>query len=190
MIPSLCICWECTVAVYANIAINQADLVIALGVRFDDRVTGKLSEFCKNAKFIHVDIDASEINKNIVVDIPVQGDVKRALKMFNGLVKPKKDMGPWLKEIKGWKKEFPLRYERHVKDIVPQHVICETQRLAQKDTIVSVGVGQHQMWVAQFWRFEEPRRWLSSSGLGAMGFGLPAAMGAQVAFSKKTSDKL
>lgn len=173
------------VAVYANIAMNHADLVIALGVRFDDRVTGKLSEFCKNAKFIHVDIDASEINKNIAVDVPIQGDVKQALKMLNGLVKAKKDIGPWLKEVQGWKKEFPLQYEKHEKAISPQHVICETQRLAEKDAIVSVGVGQHQMWTAQFWRFEEPRRWLSSSGLGAMGFGLPAAMGAQVAFPKR-----
>jgi acetolactate synthase I/II/III large subunit len=172
-------------AVYANIAMNHADLIIALGVRFDDRVTGKLSEFCKNAKFIHVDIDASEINKNITVDIPIQGDLKPTLKMLNGLVKPKKDIGPWLKDVHGWKKEFPLHYEENSKSIAPQHVICETQRLAEKDAIVSVGVGQHQMWTAQFWRFEEPRRWLSSSGLGAMGFGLPAAMGAQVAFPKR-----
>jgi acetolactate synthase-1/2/3 large subunit len=172
-------------AVYANIAMNHADLIIALGVRFDDRVTGKLSEFCKNAKFIHVDIDASEINKNITVDIPIQGDLKPTLKMLNGLVKPKKDIKPWLKDVQGWKKEFPLHYEKHEKVISPQHVICETQRLAEKDAIVSVGVGQHQMWTAQFWRFEEPRRWLSSSGLGAMGFGLPAAMGAQVAFPKR-----
>jgi acetolactate synthase I/II/III large subunit len=172
-------------AVYANIAMNHADLIIALGVRFDDRVTGKLSEFCKNAKFIHVDIDASEINKNITVDIPIQGDLKPTLKMLNGLVKPKKDIGPWLKDVHGWKKEFPLHYEKHEKVISPQHVICETQRLAEKDAIVSVGVGQHQMWTAQFWRFEEPRCWLSSSGLGAMGFGLPAAMGAQVAFPKR-----
>jgi acetolactate synthase-1/2/3 large subunit len=172
-------------AVYANIAMNQADLVIALGVRFDDRVTGKLSEFCKNAKFIHADIDASEINKNILVDIPVQGDVKQTLKSLNGLIKSKKNIAPWVKEVQEWKKEFPLHYEKHENDIVPQHVICETQRLAHKDAIVSVGVGQHQMWVAQFWRFDEPRRWLSSSGLGAMGFGLPAAMGAQVALPNR-----
>ena len=172
-------------AVYANIAINQADLVLALGVRFDDRVTGKLAEFCKNAKFIHIDIDASEINKNIEVDIPVQGDAKNALKMMNRLAKPKKDIGPWIQQINKWKKEFPLRYDLHKNDIVPQHVIVKTQQLANKDVIVSVGVGQHQMWVAQFWRFEKPRCWLSSSGLGAMGFGLPSAMGAQVAFPKR-----
>lgn len=172
-------------AVYANIAINQADLVLALGVRFDDRVTGKLSEFCKGAKFIHVDIDASEINKNIVVDVPIQGDVKHALQLMNDMVHSKMDIKPWTKQINGWKKEFPLNYDLHKNDIVPQHVICETQKLADKDVIVSVGVGQHQMWVSQFWRFDKPRRWLSSSGLGAMGYGLPAAMGAQVAFPNR-----
>ena len=169
-------------AVYANIAINQADLVIALGVRFDDRVTGKLAEFCKNAKFIHIDIDPSEINKNIVVDVPVQGDLKQALKMLNDTVEPKKNIGPWVKQIDGWKKEFPLAYQLDEKAIVPQHVVVETQKLADEDCIVSVGVGQHQMWTAQFWRFHSPRNWLCSSGLGSMGFGLPAAMGAQVAY--------
>jgi len=172
-------------AVYANIAINQADLVIALGVRFDDRVTGKLSEFCPNAQFIHVDVDASEIHKNIAVDIPIQGDVKLALHKMNDLVKPKKDLQPWIKQIEAWKKEFPLQYTQHKKHIVPQHVICEVQRLMNEDAIISVGVGQHQMWAEQFLRFKKPRHWLSSSGLGAMGFGLPAAMGAQVAFPKR-----
>ncbi len=172
-------------AVYANIAINHADLVIALGVRFDDRVTGKLSEFCKGAKFIHVDIDASEINKNIPVEIPIQGDVKQALKMMNELVEPKKDIGPWHKQIDAWKKEFPLQYKLDKKAIVPQHVIEECNKMADKDVIVSVGVGQHQMWVAQYWNFDKPFHWLCSSGLGAMGFGLPAAMGAQVAYPKR-----
>lgn len=169
-------------AVYANIAINHADLVIALGVRFDDRVTGKLSEFCKGAKIIHVDIDASEINKNVAVDIPIQGDLKIALQKINELVKAKKDIQPWVKQIDDWKKEFPLEYAPNDKHIVPQRVICELQKIADDDAIVSVGVGQHQMWTSQFWRFKEPRNWLCSSGLGAMGFGLPAAMGAQVAF--------
>ncbi len=169
-------------AVYANIAMNHADLVIALGVRFDDRVTGKLSEFCKDAKFIHIDIDATEINKNITVDIPIQGDLRLALQKMNELVKPKKEIQPWVKQIDQWKNEFPLEYTPDDKHIVPQRVICELQKLADDDAIISVGVGQHQMWVAQFWRFREPRNWLCSSGLGAMGFGLPAAMGAKVAF--------
>ncbi len=171
-------------AVYANIAINNADLVIALGVRFDDRVTGKLAEFCKNAKFIHVDIDASEINKNIAIDVPIQGDAKQALKMMIDQVEKKKDIGPWVKQVEDWKKEFPLTYKEDKKDIVPQHVITELQKLADEDAVVSVGVGQHQMWTAQFWRFQKPRRWLCSSGLGSMGFGLPAAMGAQAALPK------
>ncbi len=168
-------------AIYANIAMNHADLIIALGVRFDDRVTGKLSEFCKGAKFIQVDIDASEINKNIAIEIPIQGDVRRALKMLNDRVEPKKEIGPWIKKVNKWKKDFPLKYDLHKSDIVPQHLITEMRKLADKDAIVSVGVGQHQMWTAQFWDFNEPLRWLCSSGLGAMGFGLPAAMGAQVA---------
>jgi len=169
-------------AVYANIAINNADLVIALGVRFDDRVTGKLSEFCKGAQFIQVDIDATEINKNILIDIPIQGDVKEALKMMNERVEAKSNIGPWVKQVKEWKKEFPLKYDLHKDDIVPQHVISELTRMADKNAIVSVGVGQHQMWTSQFWNFNEPRNWLCSSGLGSMGYGLPAAMGAQVAF--------
>ena len=172
-------------AVYANIAINNADLVIALGVRFDDRVTGKLSEFCKGAKFIHVDIDASEINKNIVVEIPIQGDVKLALKMMNEQVEKKKDIDPWIEQVAAWKKEFPLKYKLDKNAIVPQNVIEECNKLAEKDVIVSVGVGQHQMWVAQYWNFDKPFHWLCSSGLGSMGFGLPAAMGAQVAYPKR-----
>jgi acetolactate synthase-1/2/3 large subunit len=172
-------------AVYANIAMNHADLIIALGVRFDDRVTGKLSEFCKNAKFIHVDIDATEINKNITVDVPIQGDLKPTLKQMTELVQPLKGIQPWLKQIKGWKKEFPFVVPSSKKSIVPQQVIVDAQKLADEDVIVSVGVGQHQMWAAQFWRFNEPRNWLCSSGLGAMGFGLPAAMGAQVAYPNR-----
>jgi len=172
-------------AVYANIAMNHADLVIALGVRFDDRVTGKLSEFCKNAQFIQVDIDASEINKNISIAIPIQGDVKQALKMMNERVEKKKDIQSWTKQVKGWKKEFPLAYDLHEDDIVPQHVIAELDKIADDNAIISVGVGQHQMWAAQFWNFNHPRNWLCSSGLGAMGFGLPAAMGAQVAFPNR-----
>ena len=172
-------------AVYANIAINHADLVIAMGVRFDDRVTGKLSEFCKNAKFIHIDIDPTEINKNIVVDVPIQGDVKQTLKILDKYVEPKKDIKPWIKQINAWKKEFPLSFESIKGQIVPQCVVDHINNLSAKDAIFSVGVGQHQMWAAQFLDFDKPNNWLSSSGLGAMGFGLPAAMGAQVACPKR-----
>ena len=169
-------------AVYANIAMNHADLVIAMGVRFDDRVTGKLAEFCKNAQIIHIDIDPTEINKNIVVDIPIQGDVRLALKILHDFVEPKKEIKPWIKQVQGWKKEFPLEFKLKKGEIVPQSVVSEINKLADDNAIFSVGVGQHQMWAAQFLDFDKPNNWLCSSGLGAMGYGLPAAMGAQVAF--------
>jgi acetolactate synthase I/II/III large subunit len=172
-------------AVYANIAINHADLVIAMGVRFDDRVTGKLAEFCKNAQFIHIDIDPAEINKNILVDIPIQGDLKETLKTLNSYLEPQKVISPWIKQIANWKKEFPLTFESKKNEIVPQSVVSNINKLADKDTIFSVGVGQHQMWAAQFLDFSKPNNWLCSSGLGAMGYGLPAAMGAKVAFPKR-----
>lgn len=172
-------------AVYANIAMNHADVIIALGVRFDDRVTGKLAEFCKNAKFIHVDVDPSEINKNIKVDVPVQGDVGLFLKEINKTAKAC-DIAAWQKQVQAWKEEFPLKYELRDDEIVPQHVIREINRLAPEDTIISVGVGQHQMWTAQFYGFKQPRTLLSSSGLGSMGFGYPAAIGAQLAFPGRT----
>ena len=172
-------------AVYANIAINHADLVIAMGVRFDDRVTGKLTEFCKDAQFIQIDIDPTEINKNKLIDIPIQGDIKQALKTLDKYVKPLKDIQPWLKQIDAWKKEFPLSFESKKGQIVPQSVVHDINKISSKDAIFSVGVGQHQMWAAQFLDFDEPNNWLCSSGLGAMGYGLPAAMGAQVAFPKR-----
>ncbi|MBT5652817.1 MAG: acetolactate synthase large subunit, partial [Nitrospina sp.] len=120
-------------AVYANIAINHADLVIAMGVRFDDRVTGKLAEFCKNAQFIQIDIDPTEINKNITIDVPIQGDVKQALKILTGYVEPKKDIKPWVKQVNEWKKEFPLEFELKKGEIVPQSVVSDINKLAAKD---------------------------------------------------------
>ncbi|MCP5464470.1 MAG: biosynthetic-type acetolactate synthase large subunit [Deltaproteobacteria bacterium] len=172
-------------AVYANIAINNADLVLALGVRFDDRVTGKLEEFCKDAQIVHVDIDATEINKNKIADVPIQGDLKQTLEAFNEQAKKLK-IDDWVKQIQKWKKEFAHSYAEPKKEIVPQDVIVQLSNLAPKDAIISVGVGQHQMWTAQFYGFQEPRTWMSSSGLGSMGFGLPAAMGAQIAFPDRT----
>lgn len=172
-------------AVYANIAINNADLVLALGTRFDDRVTGKLEEFCGTAKVVHVDIDASEINKNKVVDVPIQGDVKAVLQQWNESVNYKAPQ-EWLDEVQGYKKKFAHSYSLSPDHIAPQRVIAELSKFLKEDDIVSVGVGQHQMWTAQFYGFQKPRTWLCSSGLGAMGFGLPAAMGAQVAHPHKT----
>jgi len=172
-------------SVYANYAINEADLVLALGVRFDDRVTGKLAEFAKHAKIIHVDIDASELNKNKVAHVPICSDVKPFLTDLCRIVEAPQIDG-WQQQCAQWKREDPLTYDRNFDGILAQHAIAELSRLTQKrDTIITVGVGQHQMWAAQFYRFQHPRTFESSSGLGTMGFGLPAAMGAQAAYPDK-----
>ncbi len=167
-------------SVYANLAVDQADLLIALGVRFDDRVTGKVEEFCKHGKIIHVDIDASELNKNKPAHIPVCSDVKYALDKLNKIVEPPEDISEWVEQCQQWKQDDPFKFNTSFPGIVQQHAIQELWKLtAEQDPVVAVGVGQHQMWAAQFYKFAEPRRWMSSSGLGTMGFGLPAAMGAQ-----------
>ena len=169
-------------AAYANYAVRDCDLLIALGVRFDDRVTGKLAEFAKNAKIIHVDIDASEINKNKVAHIPVCSDVKVALEELNKIVEAPEDIAQWVTDCKDLKAKHPFKYDQNFDGILQQHAIAELSALTQdRDTYITVGVGQHQMWAAQFYKFKEPRHWLSSSGLGTMGFGLPAAMGVQAA---------
>ena len=169
-------------SVYANYAVNDADLLIALGVRFDDRVTGKLEEFCKHGKIIHIDIDPSELNKNKIAHFPIVSDLKPALTELNKMVEPPEDMDAWVKQVKEWKVEHPFKYNQQYEGITQQHAISELWKMTQdRDTIISVGVGQHQMWAAQFYKFKHPRTWLCSSGLGTMGFGLPAAMGAQAA---------
>jgi acetolactate synthase-1/2/3 large subunit len=170
-------------SVYANYAVDEADLLIAIGVRFDDRVTGKVSEFARHGFIVHIDIDASEINKNKLVHVPIVADVEDALHALNKIVEPPEaPLGEWYARIDGWKREDPFSYDESFPGILPQHAIRELSRLAaERDTIVAVGVGQHQMWAAQFFTFRRPRTWLSSSGLGTMGFGLPAAMGAKVA---------
>jgi acetolactate synthase-1/2/3 large subunit len=170
-------------SVYANQAVDQADLLIAVGVRFDDRVTGKVAEFAQHGFIVHIDIDPSEINKNKLVHVPIVADVKESLAMLNSIVEPPAaDLDGWYAQIDAWKREDPFSYDRSFKGILPQHAIAELSRLtAERDTIITVGVGQHQMWSAQFYKFRRPRTWLSSSGLGTMGFGLPAAMGAKVA---------
>ncbi len=170
--------------VYANYAVDQSDLLLAFGVRFDDRVTGKLEEFAKHGKIVHVDIDASEIHKNKEAHIPVHGDVKEALVALNAALTKEDipDLSEWHHQIAGWKTKFPLSYGNAGDAILQQYAIDELWRQTHdKDTYVTVGVGQHQMWAAQFYKFDKPRRWLSSSGLGTMGFGLPAAMGVQSA---------
>jgi len=166
--------------VYANYAVDEADLLIALGVRFDDRVTGKVDEFCKHGKIIHVDIDASELNKNKPAHIPVCSDVKFVLQELNKTVEPPEDISAWVEQCQRWKKEDPLKYDANFPGITQQHAIDELWKLTlDRDPVISVGVGQHQMWAAQFFKFSKPRTFLSSSGLGTMGFGLPAAMGVQ-----------
>ncbi len=167
---------------YANYAVRDCDLLIALGVRFDDRVTGKLAAFAKNAKIIHVDIDASELNKNKVAHIPICSDVKYALDELNKIDEPPEDISEWVTHCMDLKKKHPFHYDQSYDGILQQHAIAELSALTQdRDTFITVGVGQHQMWAAQFYKFKQPRRWLSSSGLGTMGFGLPAAMGVQAA---------
>jgi acetolactate synthase I/II/III large subunit len=169
-------------SVYANWAIRDCDLLLALGVRFDDRVTGKLDAFAKHAKIIHIDIDPSELNKNKPAHFPIVSDVKYALQALIQAVEPGPDLDGWVDQCQQWKQEHPFKYDQTFDGILQQHAISELSRLTQdRKTIISVGVGQHQMWGAQFCKFRQPRRWLSSSGLGTMGFGLPAAMGAQAA---------
>ena len=172
--------------VYANLAVNDADLLLALGVRFDDRITGKLSEFCKHGKIIHIDIDPSEINKNKEAHIPVVADVKGTLGQLNKIVESPPDIDVWLDQIAQWRQADPLQYDHQFDGILAQHAIDQLWQLTRdRETIISVGVGQHQMWAAQHYKFRAPRTLLSSSGLGTMGFGLPAAIGAKVACPEK-----
>ncbi|MCL2348304.1 MAG: biosynthetic-type acetolactate synthase large subunit [Planctomycetaceae bacterium] len=169
--------------VYANYAIADCDLLIGLGVRFDDRVTGKVSEFAKNAKIVHVDIDPSEINKVKSADIPIVSDIAYFLTKLNRVVTvPDAEMSLWHAKIDDWKKRFPLSYKPNPEHILPQQAIEELWKATKNiDTMIATGVGQHQMWSAQYYKFKNPRTFLSSGGLGTMGFGLPAAMGAKVA---------
>jgi acetolactate synthase-1/2/3 large subunit len=170
-------------AVYANYAVDQADLLIALGVRFDDRVTGKVEEFCKHGKIVHIDIDASELNKNKPAHIPVCSDVKYALAELNKIVEKQDDISAWVKQCATWKADEPFHYNESFPGILQQHAIRELWKLTRDlDPVITVGVGQHQMWTAQYFPFTKPRTFLSSSGLGTMGFGLPAAMGVQSQF--------
>jgi acetolactate synthase I/II/III large subunit len=169
-------------AAYANYAVRDCDLLIALGVRFDDRVTGNVSAFAAHAKIIHIDIDASELNKNKEAHIGVCGNVRQALTELNKIVQPPEDITAWVKHIKELKAKYPFSYDESFDGILQQHAIRTLSEMtAEMDTYVTVGVGQHQMWAAQFFKFNRPRTWHSSSGLGTMGFGLPSAMGVQAA---------
>lgn len=177
----------------ANMAIHYSDLVIAVGARFDDRVTGKVSEFCPQAKVIHIDIDPTSIRKNVHVDIPIVGDCKHVLRELNNVLRAtvngdqKEFRKPWWDQIHSWQQEHPLRYEQDPESLIkPQHLIKRLYELtADRDPVVSTDVGQHQMWTAQYFLLSNPRTWLTSGGLGTMGLGFPAALGAQAAFRKR-----
>ncbi len=166
----------------ANHAINESDLLITIGARFDDRVTGKIEHFAPHARIIHIDIDPAEIGKNIVADIPIVGDVRMVLKEILKRFKSG-ETEDWCKKIQEWKAAHPLRYKQTEPGCLkPQFVIEELDRLSDGDAIVTTDVGQHQMWTAQYFRFKQPRTLITSGGLGTMGYGFPAAIGAQVAF--------
>jgi acetolactate synthase I/II/III large subunit len=174
----------------ANMGMTHTDLIIALGVRFDDRVTGRLAAFAPHAKVIHVDIDPAEIGKNRSADLPIVGNVKRVLPKLTAALR---ELSPalsgknaqarrdWWKQVRTWKEEHPLQPEFSDSEIKPQHLVAEIDRLSGGKAIVASDVGQHQMWAAQLIRYNEPRLWINSGGLGSMGFGLPAAIGAQFA---------
>ncbi|MBN1435498.1 MAG: biosynthetic-type acetolactate synthase large subunit [Sedimentisphaerales bacterium] len=165
---------------YANFAVQECDLLVAIGARFDDRITGDLSRFAPKAKVVHIDIDPTSISKSVKVDIPVVGGAKEILtEMVNHI--EHRDRAAWFGQINEWKRKYPLIYDNEGSSIRPQYVIEEVCRQTRGQAIVCTGVGQHQMWTAQFYRFSRPRHFISSGGLGTMGFGLPAAIGAQVA---------
>ena len=176
----------------ANMAMHQCDVLIAIGARFDDRVTGDLEQFCPSAKIIHIDVDPSSISKNIPVDVPIVGDVKHVLSELIALLENRKDLPtekdlkPWWNQIKEWQGINCLAYDRNSEIIKPQFVIEKLYELTRGDAYVTSDVGQHQMWAAQYYKFDKPRRWINSGGLGTMGFGLPAAMGVKKAFPDET----
>jgi acetolactate synthase-1/2/3 large subunit len=169
----------------ANYAMDEADLICCVGARFDDRITGKLSEFAPRAKFIHIDVDPAEISKNVPVHIPVVGDAKNVLTKlvaeYRALEIDSSRLDTWWERIEGWRAKHPLRYDEAANgEIKPQYLVQALYEATDGDAIVTTDVGQHQMWAAQYYHFNHPRRWINSGGLGTMGFGLPAAMGAKI----------
>ena len=177
-----------------NQSICQCDLLVAIGARFDDRVTGRLKDFASQSKKIHIDVDPSEVNKNVRVDLALVGDARETLRaLIDELKRQAREGKPaahsgrqqWLQRIESWRGEHPLTYDKYGHTVKPQYVIETLSNFAAEDAILAVDVGQHQMWAAQFWSFNHPRTCLSSSGLGSMGYGFPAAMGAQLAFPNR-----
>ncbi len=174
---------------YANRAVNEADLLLAFGVRFDDRVTGKVSEFAKHGTIVHIDIDYAEFDKNKHVHLPILSDVKYALARLNSIIRKegraRKNFPAWKKDIETWRTAEPFKFVNHHDKIAPQLVIQKLWEMTKGDAIITTGVGQHQMWAGQFYNFDKPRTFLTSGGLGTMGFGYPTALGAKVACPKK-----
>jgi acetolactate synthase I/II/III large subunit len=175
----------------ANYAMDEADLIVAIGARFDDRITGKLSEFAPRAKFIHIDVDPAEISKNIPAHIPIVGDAKRVLEKliveYRALEADPSRLEEWWTRINAWREKHPLKYADSAdSEIKPQRMIEAVYEATGGDAIITSDVGQHQMWTAQYFHFNKPRRWINSGGLGTMGFGLPAAMGAKVGCPDET----
>ena len=170
----------------ANYAMDEADLIVAIGARFDDRITGKLSEFAPRAKFVHIDVDPAEISKNVPAHIPIVGDAKDVLpkltREYRALKADPSRLDEWWEQISAWQAEYPLRLRGLERlEIKPQFMIEAMYEATEGDAIITSDVGQHQMWAAQYYHFYKPRRWINSGGLGTMGFGLPAAIGAKVA---------
>jgi len=178
---------------YANMAVTECDLLVAVGARFDDRVTGKIPAFAPHAKIIHMDVDPTSIRKNVRVDLPIVGDVRDILARLGKVLEEngagvdafRKNVKPWLTQIDGWKAKQPMDFKESNQVIKPQAVIRKLRELSEPDAIIATDVGQHQMWTAQFFSFTRPRTLLTSGGLGTMGYGLPAAMGAQAAFPER-----
>ncbi len=164
---------------YANMAVDACDLLIAIGMRFDDRATSKVSGFAPNARIVHIDIDPAEIGKNVRVDVPIVGDVKRVLVALNKLIPPAEHID-WIHQVDEWRRQHPLVVPRTSKKVLPQYVVHKLYELTKGEAIIVTGVGQNQMWAAQHYWYDKPNSFISSGGLGTMGYGLPAAMGAKV----------
>jgi acetolactate synthase-1/2/3 large subunit len=170
---------------YANLAVSACDLIIAIGMRFDDRATAKVSGFATHAKIIHIDIDPAEIGKNVPADVPIVGDAKIVLKELNELITPCEHID-WIKQLDDWRREHPSTNIRDSDELLPQFVVRQIYEATQGEAIIVTGVGQHQMWTAQHYWFDKPNSLISSGGLGTMGFELPAAMGAKVGCPDET----
>jgi acetolactate synthase-1/2/3 large subunit len=170
---------------YANMAVNNADAIVAIGMRFDDRATAKVSGFAPDARIVHIDIDAAEIGKNVPVDVPIVGDVKVVLGHLNALME-ERDRKEWLKRLNEWRRERPSTIVKEAESLIPQFVIRKIYDITKGESTVVTGVGQHQMWAAHHYWYDRPNSFISSGGLGTMGFGLPASIGVKIGCPDET----